>query len=268
MKKTQGPLILIAALCSLGLAACGGSLEAEDTESAQVGVEAQAYTTLARGVVPGVPSELSGATRGDGWFFMLHRTADWRMAITQLAVDDWTKGTLRSLAQGIVSFNDPEGLSYIDKVGAAWRFVAAAEGGSLSIVEMKGSTLTVKATKKVGTYGNDGIEGVCFYAGYIYYGIQRDGKVYRVRFNAQTGTMSDTIESVPSTATSVRDMTVIGGGLYALNGTRLIRIAGTGPTEIRIPFALGQPEGVAYSASRGTVMVVGEPSEYGMFRYP
>jgi hypothetical protein len=226
-------LIVAAALCGLGLEACGGSLEAEDIESGQGGITTQAYATIARGTVPGIPSELSGATRGDGYFFMVHRTADWRMAITQLVVDDWARGTLRRLAQGIVSFNDPEGLSYIDKVGSARRFVAAAEGGSLSIVEMNGNTVTVKATKKVGTYGNDGIEGVCYYAGYIYYGIQRDGKVYRVRFNAQTGTMGDPIESVPSTATSVRDMTVIGSGLYALNGTRLTRIAGTGATEPR-----------------------------------
>jgi hypothetical protein len=266
MRGYLGTVMRIAMLCGVGLSGCGGGLEegiGRDVEA----LTTEPYQVLSRAIAPGVPSELSGLTYGDGFFFSVHRdNATWRMVITQLAVTDWTTGTLRSLAQGSVAFNDPEGLSYIDKRGDAWRFVAAAEGGSLTIAEMNGNTVTLKASKQAGTYGNDGIEGVCYFKGFIYYGLQRDGKVYRVRFNTKNGTFGDKIESVPSSATSVRDMTEIEGSLYSINGTLLTRVAGTGAAEIHSPITLSQLEGVAYAS--GVIMVGGEPNEYGMFAYP
>lgn len=266
MRNYMGTVTLLAMLCAPGLFGCGEGMD--EVEQQASSLAAGSYQIIAHGTVPGVPAELSGLTRGDGYFFAVHRdNATWRMVITQLAVADWTTGKLKNLAQGSVPFNDPEGLSYIDKPGGVWRFVAAAEGGTLRIVEMSGNTLTLKASKTVGTYGNDGIEGVCYFGGYVYYGIQKDGKVYRVPFNTQTGAFGDNIESVVSTATSVRDMTVIGAALYSISGTRLTRVAGTGDAEIRSPIPLGQLEGVAYSNSKGVIMVAGEPNEYAMFTY-
>lgn len=271
MREFAGSLLRVAILSSLGFIGCGGEEGLTPEVDAPMGARTQAvtsYQVITKGTVPGVPAELSGLTRGDGFFFSVHRNnANWHMVITQLTVDNWALGTLRSGAQGSISFNDPEGLSYIDKTGSTWRFVAAAEGGTLRIVEMTGNTLALKASKVVGTYGNDGIEGLCYFNGYVYYGIQKDGKVYRVTFDRQTGTFGSAIESVPSTATSVRDMTVIGAGLYSISGTLLTRIAGTGAAQIRSPVALGQTEGVAYSAAQNVIMIGGEPNEYAMFTY-
>lgn len=252
-------------MCGVGLgSACSANLDGEADEGEAFGPDA--YRIIARGTVPGVRSELSGLTRGDGFFFTVHRDSG-QLVITQIVVDDWARGQLRNLAQGRVAFGDPEGLSYIDKQGGAWRFVAAAEGGRLRIVEMNGNALSLQAEKRVGDYGNDGIEGVCYYDGYIYYGLQGNGKLYRVRFDSQAGTFGDRIENIDSASASVRDLTVIGDGLYALSGSKLTRVAGKGDAEIRIPFRLRQPEGVAYSATKGVIMVVGEPNEYGMFDY-
>lgn len=290
MRGTLGIFTLIAMLCGPALSGCDGGLEVglfDDTRVPvaerpgdtgapvdagatpdQRGPDGGPYRIIAHGTVPGVPEELSGMTYGEGFLFAVHRNnANGNLVITQLAVTDWDRGTLKDVAQGTVPFNDPEGLSYIDKQGAAFRFVAAGERGRLSIVEMNGNTVTIKADKTVGTYDNLGIEGVCYYNGYVYYGIQLDGKVYRVAFDRQTGTFGSTIESVPSTATSVRDMTVIGTGLYSISDTRLIRVAGAGSTEIRSPIALVQLEGMAYAAPKGVVVLAGEPSEYAMFTY-
>jgi hypothetical protein len=291
MRGYLGTFTRIAMLCGLGLVGCGGGLEEglfEDREYLadeghrvdagqmgdggpvpdQRGLGTGANGIIAHGTVPGVPSELSGLTYANGSFFSVHRNnANGHLVITQLIVTDWARGTWKDVAQGSVPFNDPEGISYIDRQGAAWRFVAAGERGTLSIVEMNGNAVTVKANKQVGTYDNEGIEGVCYYDGYVYYGIQKDGKVYRVAFDRQKGTFGDKIEGVASAATSVRDMTVIGAGLYAISGTRLTRVAGTGSAEIRSPIALGQLEGVAYSADKRVIVVVGEPSEYAMFTY-
>lgn len=257
----------VAVLCLAG-SGCSG-LEVGQSIQDNVPVDAGVYHVhqpVVRGAVPLVPSELSGVTYGDSSFFTVHRDSAGRIAITQLAVDDWGKGKLRAVVQASLPYEDPEGLSYIDKTdGGAYRFVVAGERGHLSIVEMKGTALTQKLDLTVGSYDNLGIEGVCYYDGYAYYGIQLDGKLHRVRYDRQKGQFTGPVESVPSTAPSVRDLTAIGGGLYSLSGTQLTRVAGQGAPVLRIPFALTQPEGVTYAPDRDVVMVMGEPNEFGMY---